>query len=189
MIVNMIIQARMGSTRCPGKVMRDIGGKPMIGYLLDRMEQCKEVDRIIVAIPDEDVNSLLFEYLKKRPIALVAPRGVATDDVYGRFATCLKVWQCDAFVRVCADSPMFSSDLIDWAVVRFKDRRGHYLLAQDDFGSVEVCDTGAFLSLPAFFHEEREHVTTRLRNGRFIIDTEEDFGRVAKMVMERCAPV
>ena len=189
MIVNMIIQARMGSTRCPGKVMRDIGGKPMIGYLLDEMERCNAIDRIVVAIPEEDDDSILFEYLKKRPVRFCAPRGVATDDVAGRFVTCLKVWQCDAFVRVCADSLMLNHDLIDWAVVRFKDRRGHYLLAQDDFGSVEVCDTGAFLSLPAFFSEEREHVTTRLRNGRFIIDTEEDFGRVAKMVMERCAPV
>ena len=189
MIVNMIIQARMGSTRCPGKVMRDIGGKPMIGHLLDEMEMCIGVDRVIVAIPEEDIGSVLCDYLKSRPIEFCAPRGVATNDVAGRFAAALQVWPCDAFVRVCADSPMLNNEMVDWAVSFFTDwNGGDYLLMQDDCGSVEVCQTEAFLSDLPRSDEDREHVTTILRRGRCIVDTEEDFERVAKMVMKRCAP-
>jgi glutamate-1-semialdehyde 2,1-aminomutase len=61
----IIVQARMGSVRFPGKVMKKIVGIPMIGIILKRLKKTKEADKIIVATSKDKDNSPLLVYLKK----------------------------------------------------------------------------------------------------------------------------
>ena len=62
----IIVQARMGSTRLPGKVMKKIVGIPMIGIILKRLKKSKEADEVIVATSNNKENKILSEYLKKK---------------------------------------------------------------------------------------------------------------------------
>jgi len=56
-----IVQARMGSTRLPGKVMKDILGKPMLWHLFNRLKYAKKIDKIVLAVPDKDEDKVLLK--------------------------------------------------------------------------------------------------------------------------------
>ena len=62
----VIIQARMGSKRLPGKIMRKIMGKPMIEYLIERISKSKLVDDLIIATSDKKENLQLIKFLKTK---------------------------------------------------------------------------------------------------------------------------
>lgn len=57
--VVLIVQARMGSTRLPGKSMMDLAGAPLVGRILERLKRCKRIDQIVLAIPDTSANAML----------------------------------------------------------------------------------------------------------------------------------
>ena len=57
----LIIQARMGSVRLPGKSMMDLMGKPLVGRILERVKRCQRIDEIVLAIPDSANNSVLVD--------------------------------------------------------------------------------------------------------------------------------
>lgn len=116
MRINAIIQARMGSRRLPGKVMHEIYGIPVLGYVIERVSRCRRVDTVIVATSDDPIDDVIEDYCQKQRIACF--RG-ARDDVSRRFATVLRNYPCDGFVRVCADSPLLDTFLIDRAVEMF----------------------------------------------------------------------
>ena len=58
--VDLIIQARMGSKRLPGKSLMDLAGEPLVGRILERVKRCKNIDDIILAIPDTNENKPLI---------------------------------------------------------------------------------------------------------------------------------
>ena len=60
-----VIQARMGSTRLPGKVLRRIAGKPMIGWIAERLRACKEVDEIVVSTTQSPRDDAIARFAKK----------------------------------------------------------------------------------------------------------------------------
>ena len=153
MTVNCIVQARMGSTRLPGKVMKEVNGKPLIGYLIDRLLQCRNIDKIVVAIPERDLQSSLGIYLGSRPVNIsTGPE----DDVAKRFSIALKAYPCVAFVRVCADSPLISPHVVDCMA----GISGEYWLLGSIPGSqAEKFNTKAFLeAVPLMAGTEREHL-------------------------------
>ena len=202
MIVNVIIQARLGSTRLPGKVLMEIEGKPLICYLLERLNKCRKVDNIIVAVPTKDFD----EYANKQLPPVTG--WVAGDelDVAARFAGALQAWPCEAFVRVCADSPLLDPALVDEAIRLFK-------LQQPDIACnihprtfpkgqcVEVIKTATFLEERVHFNQEhKEHVTSffyeratdyeivnfeyhkNVSKNSMVVDTQEDFDRVKNII-------
>ena len=65
MKVLCIVQARMGSERLPGKVMKEINGKPMISYTLNSLEKSKYIDEIILATSTQEINNPLVEYVER----------------------------------------------------------------------------------------------------------------------------
>ena len=70
MKASVIIQARMGSSRLPGKVMRKIVGIPMIGLIIKRLKKTKNCEKIIVATSKNPENQILIDYLKKNRIPI-----------------------------------------------------------------------------------------------------------------------
>ena len=183
MKINCIIQARMGSTRLPGKVMKEINGKPMIGYLIDRVRRCENMDRIVAAIPEKDLDSLLGRYLKKRGVDIsTGPE----DDVAKRFSIALKNYPCDAFVRVCADSPLISPETVDMA--RFVGEWQHYRHEGSYPGDqAEGFWTRVFLeTVPLMRGDEREHLGLYFkRKYSLVVDTPEDFEKVSCRISQQ----
>lgn len=109
-----IIQARMGSSRLPGKVMSDIAGKTMLERVIERVSASQMVDKVVVATTHASEDDVLIEYL--RDSALCDYFRGSVDDVLARFFDCAKFYRADLVVRVTADDPLKDSEIIDKAV-------------------------------------------------------------------------
>jgi spore coat polysaccharide biosynthesis protein SpsF len=112
--ITAIIQARMGSSRLPGKVVEDICGKPMIEQMLLRLRRSSVLDQIVVAIPRDPSDDVLAALLHALKIPLF--RG-STNDVLSRYFETAKAFNAEIIVRLTADCPLIDPDLVD-SVVR-----------------------------------------------------------------------
>ena len=108
--VAIIIQARMGSSRFPGKVMADIEGKPLLERLVDNLRLSKRADDIIIATSDLKENNIIEEFAIRKGVSFF--RG-DEDDVLGRFLSAAEKFGVDEIIRVCADSPLADPEEID----------------------------------------------------------------------------
>ena len=109
-----IIQARMGSTRLPGKVLTEISGKTMLQRVVERTSAAKSVDEVVVATTNEKEDDTLVNYLKNEGICDIF-RG-SVDDVLSRYYECAKLHKADIIVRVTADDPLKDPQIIDQAI-------------------------------------------------------------------------
>jgi spore coat polysaccharide biosynthesis protein SpsF (cytidylyltransferase family) len=105
-----ILQARMSSTRLPGKVMRFINGKPMIYWQIQRIKKAKLVDKLILAISEDASDDVLAEYLGS--INQVYVRG-SLNDVLDRFKKVASIYKSQSIVRLTGDCPLVMPKLID----------------------------------------------------------------------------
>ena len=101
--VGMIIQARMSSTRFPGKVMKKLLNKPMIFRILERVKFCKRIDKLIVAIPTSKSDDILYDYLKS--IRANVFRG-SENNLLKRYYDTAKKYDLKYIVRLPADNPL-----------------------------------------------------------------------------------
>lgn len=108
-----IVQARMGSSRLPGKVLADVQGKPMLRWLLDRVMVVKEIDEVVVATTTNPEDDVLEEWLNDNEVFCF--RG-SEGDVLGRFYHCAQDWSPDLVVRITADDPLKDPGLISRAI-------------------------------------------------------------------------
>jgi len=105
-----ILQARMTSTRLPGKVLAPVLGRPVLGRQVERLERSQRLDRIILATTDEAIDDPVADYALELGLGLA--RG-SRDDVLSRFLLALdQVPEATALVRLTADCP-----LADWRVI------------------------------------------------------------------------
>ena len=111
-----ILQARMTSTRLPGKVLEPILGVPMIGRQLERLARCSSLDGLVVATSTDSSDEDLVAYLDSQAVPVV--RG-SLDDVLGRFVAVMDVFHPDVVVRLTADCPLASPVLLDRVVAEF----------------------------------------------------------------------
>lgn len=105
-----IVQARMGSTRLPGKVLMKIEGKPMVQRVVERLKKAKRLNEIVLAIPDTKENDALEEFAKTNNIIYV--RG-SESDVLGRYYKAAKQEEADVVVRITADCPLVDPEIVD----------------------------------------------------------------------------
>lgn len=105
-----IIQARMGSSRLPGKVLFDILGKPMLWYIVDRVKRAKNVDTVVVATSDKPQDKKIVEFCKKYNINYFQG---SEDDVLDRFYNAAKSYNADMVYRITGDCPLVDPSLID----------------------------------------------------------------------------
>ena len=105
-----IIQARIGSTRLPFKMMLSLHGKPIIEWVLKRVERSKLIDEIIVAIPLGEDNDILQKYINE--LGFNVFRG-SENNVLSRFYESVKDKSATNIVRICADNPLIDAKEID----------------------------------------------------------------------------
>jgi len=97
----MIIQARMGSSRLPGKSMMPLSGNSLVGHVLERVKRCTKLDEIVLAIPDTDENDPLAEEGVKNNVVVF--RG-SENDVLDRYINAAKATRAGVIVRLPADN-------------------------------------------------------------------------------------
>jgi spore coat polysaccharide biosynthesis protein SpsF (cytidylyltransferase family)/GNAT superfamily N-acetyltransferase len=117
-----VVQARTGSTRLPGKVLADVGGRPMLRYLLERLEPLT-VDEIVVATSSEARDDPIAE------IATAAGRPVvrgSEHDVLDRFVSTLDAHPAQHVVRITADCPLTDPALVDAVVAHHRKTKADY---------------------------------------------------------------
>lgn len=198
MKIDIIVQARVTSTRLPGKVLMPIMGRPMIQYTLESLRRCNLP--IIAAIPGspEGYDGGLGKVCSKVKGVTVFNRHPDVEDVRGRFARCVRTFEPDAFVRICGDSPLIDWRVVNWCVDVFRETKVDILGNFDGFPPgqhVEVVNTEFFLG--NLQKADQEHVTKGLYeigNSRIlgiqpscaapsmVVDTQEDFERVSRAI-------
>lgn len=103
-----IIQARLGSTRLPGKILKPLGNKTALAHVIDRVKMCKNLDGIVIAFPYEDA-SLASEAIKNG----VHYYGGSHLDVLDRYYKAAKFYNADRVVRITSDCPFIMPDIVD----------------------------------------------------------------------------
>ncbi len=158
----VIVQARMSSERLGGKVLREVAGKPLLGYLLERLGCCRYPDEVVVATSDEHSDDAIERFCNEQGVRCF--RG-PLDDVAMRFSRAAGRFGFDAFVRVSGDSPLLDYTLVDRALEIYL--KGGYDLVTNILErtfpkgqSVEVLNTDTFdRCLESMVtKEQREHV-------------------------------
>lgn len=205
-----IIQARMTSSRLPGKVLREVGGRPLLDWMLSRVRRSRQLDKVVMATTvngDDD------------PVAhLCARLGVDVwrgdeHDVLGRYRDAAAHHGADVVVRLTADCPMCDPTLIDDAIAVYRSSGADHVYNRmvpagyPNGLDVEVFSRAALESAAAVVTHPilREHVTSYIRGSRpnlpkgdfrlaavpapadfrhvrWTVDTEEDLARVAVLL-------
>lgn len=119
-----IVQARMGSERLPGKVMRNILGKPMIIYTLDRIKKSKYIDEIVLATSLEKSEEPMVSYLIDHNYKIF--RG-DENNVLKRYVDATNEYGGDVIIRVTGDCPLIDSTIVDYVITFFLSHSFDYV--------------------------------------------------------------
>lgn len=176
-----IVQARMGSSRFPGKALEDLCGRPLIDWVLSRVRRAASLNDVVLAIPSAACDDGLSDFAARSGVRVF--RGSELD-VLGRFAGAAREYLADVVVRVCADNPLISPEEIDRLVDYFRTQRPDYAFNHvprldnrypDGLGA-EILSRALLGKIAARAHgaSYREHVTN------FIWDHADEF-RIASV--------
>ena len=206
-----IIQARMGSTRLPGKVLRAVAGRPMLAHIVERVRACRSIGTVVVATSDRPGDE---------PIRQMSAAGAVScfsgseDDVLDRFYRAAIMFGGDPVVRVTADCPLVDPSLLATLMTEYETGNYDHIGVATGAGALFL-DTGrypdgldaecfSFAALERAWREatsaeDREHVTPYIwrhtdlfRCGqltsahdysqlRWMVDNEADFAVIARI--------
>lgn len=175
MNVVAILQARMTSTRMPGKVLAPLAGQPMVLRQLERIRRASVLDDVVVATSTDGTDDELVAVLQGAGVFVV--RG-DLNDVLGRFVTAMDMTHADVVVRLTADCPLTSPVVIDKVVAAFLASGADYVSntmtpTYPDGLDVEVVKADVLREVAEVATDvhEREHVTLGVyrRHDRFRI--------------------
>ncbi|OVE82214.1 acylneuraminate cytidylyltransferase [bacterium K02(2017)] len=196
----IIVQARMTSTRLPGKVLKPILGKPLLEFEIERLKQVSLANQIVIATTVNDADDQVITLCNKMGVSFF--RG-SEDDVLSRYYLAAKKFKADVVVRVTADCPLIDFQVIDQVIKKFISKPNEYdygcnILERSFPRGLDV-EVFSFSLLKNMFEvaklpAEREHVTTYIHqninkykvfnvkcefgdmsSNRWTVDTEEDF--------------
>ena len=200
-----IVQARMNSSRLPGKVLKKIGDKYLIEILLKRLAKSKMVSKIVVAISNSRKDDILESKVKK--IGFDVYRG-DENDVLNRFYKTSKVYKYNTIIRLTGDCPLIDPNLVDKVVNFYIENKCDYVSNVNpptfpDGLDVEVfsADVLRQANKKAKTSFEREHVTPWIRgnkelsvlnfendvnysNNRWTVDQNEDLILISNILKE-----
>lgn len=118
------IEARMASSRLPGKILLPILGRPMLELLIERVKQSKKIEEIIIATTTDPSDDILVK--KSRDWQVGIYRG-STNDVLDRVLTAAKKYQADVIVELTGDCPLLDPEIIDEAIETFQRSKVDYV--------------------------------------------------------------
>lgn len=201
----VIIQARMGSSRLPEKVLKPLAGKPALWHVINRVQQCKLVDEVVVATTYQKSDLDIVQFCANIGVRVFAG---SENDVLDRYYQVAKLFQPENVIRITADCPLQDPAIIDQVIEK-------HMKEQNDYTSntLEVsypdgldCEVIKFSVLKdawknAMLASEREHVTQYIiKNNsykknclinavdkseeRWTLDTEEDYKFISKVYDE-----
>lgn len=124
-MLGCIIQARMGSTRLPKKVMKKLDNKnTVLDYVLNQIKTVKLIDKIIVATTIHLEDNSIEEYVQK--LGFETFRG-SSQDVLDRYYQCSKKYKFSAIIRITSDCPLIDPEIINKVIKKFKQNKFDYV--------------------------------------------------------------
>jgi len=200
----------MSSARLPGKMLREIEGVPLLGYVVERLRTCLLAEDVVVATSDEASDDPLAALC--RTLGIKCFRG-ALDDVAGRFLRVIDALEPEAFVRISGDSPLIDPAIVDQVIGMFEDDAPDLAVnihprSFPKGQSVEVVRSTTFRAALADFEgaADREHVTPyfyrhaeafeiinlalprNLNDMQLSIDTSDDFRMIERLFQSMDGP-
>jgi spore coat polysaccharide biosynthesis protein SpsF (cytidylyltransferase family) len=164
----LVTQARSGSTRLPGKVLKEIEGKTLLQIHLERLKRCTKVSEIIVATTIKKEDNIIFD--KVIEWGFSGSRGSELD-VLDRFYQAVKNENADWIVRVTSDCPLLDPDLVDKVITFVQEKNIDYgsNVLIEHFPDGQDVEVFKFSALKIAWENskllsEREHVTPYIRN-------------------------
>lgn len=211
MKIEAFIQARMGSTRLPGKVLMEVKGKPLLGILVERLSRCHQLDQVVILTSNESCDYPIVDFCSQHHIPFF--RGTE-EDVLKRYYDAAVERNVDSVVRITSDCPLMDPKIVDQLVTEFRNSRPQcdYLsntlkrtyprgldIEVFSFNALKIAHENAQRK------EEREHVTLymyrhpdkfllknsahipSLEKYRLTVDTKEDF-ELIRLILEHFYP-
>ncbi|MFQ5647314.1 MAG: cytidylyltransferase domain-containing protein [bacterium] len=198
-----IIQARMTSSRLPGKVLKEVKGKPLLSYLIERLRLCSQLKKLVLATTTNAEDDPIARFAEKERLHIY--RG-SENDVLDRYYQAACMFQSDHVMRITADCPLIDPRLCDQLVTIYQESMVDYLHLGPSFAEGVDSEIFSFKALEqawngARLKSEREHVTLYLHNHpelfkkkvltndtddskyRFTVDEPADF-QVVKAILE-----
>jgi len=118
-----IIQARMGSSRLPGKVLMDLGGEMVLGRVVRRLQRSRHISKIVVATTTVPADEVIVAECDR--LEVLCFRG-SEHDVLDRYYQAARANAADAVVRITSDCPLIDPELVDETVEVFRDKHADY---------------------------------------------------------------
>lgn len=201
-----IIQARMGSTRLPGKVLKKVLDKPLLSFQLERVKRTTRIDDIVVATTNEKIDDGIVHFCKSQKVHVF--RG-AEEDVLSRYYEAAVKHKADIIVRLTSDCPLIEPAIIDQVIQLYLDKQPIDYVSNTynkrtfprgldtevfSFQALKKAHQGAVLQ------RDREHVTAYIYSNknsfqlaafsqandyshhRWTVDTDEDFELVSRIL-------
>ena len=208
--IEIYVQARMGSTRLPGKVLKNVLGKPLLVYLLERLKRSAQATYLAILTTEQTEDDAIFKICQEHRIPCF--RG-SVNDVLSRYYLYALERKPNAIVRVMADCPLLDPAIIDAVITEYQKQEVDYVsnTLQYTYPRGMDVEVFSFKALIQAYEEarkegEREHVTLymyrhpeifKIHNVygkkdysqyRLTVDTPEDF-ELIKNIIEYLYPV
>ena len=183
LLTAVVVQARVGSTRLPGKVLRDLGGRPVLARVLARCKRIPGVDTVVCAVPDEPDSVALEDIARVEGCASV--RG-SERDVLDRHLTAARAASADIVMRVTSDCPLIDPEICGNVLALRAAQRADYACNNMPRTYPHGLDCEAFTmraleraAAEAVNPDDREHVTPWLRRSPGVTRTNLSSGQPA----------
>ena len=168
-MLGCIIQARMGSTRLPGKILSILDStNTSLSYTINQLRECKLLDKIVVATTTNTEDDIIENFTEKNKIDIF--RG-DSDDVLSRYYHCAKHYSLSSILRVTGDCPLIDPIIVEKGISIFLKNTYDYVTNTfprtfPDGNETEIFSFSSLQSAyeNAILPSEREHVTPYLRN-------------------------
>lgn len=172
-----IIQARMGSSRLPGKVLIEVAGLPILGQVVHRLKPAKKINKIVVATTTNPEDDTIEAYCRQNGIEIYRGSDWDVLDRFYRAALMCGSQSGDNIIRICCDNPIHNWKVVDFVVNEFNKMGVDYFsnsnqepdFLEDGFDvEVTTFDALSAAASDAKLMSEREHVMPYIKkSGRF----------------------
>jgi len=187
-MVTAIIQARIASSRLPGKTMRETMGKPMLWYMINRLKKSELIEKMVIATTTKERDRIIREFAERNGLETYSG---SEEDVLDRYYQTAKKFNLETIVRFSPDCPLIDPDIVDRIIGYYLKNKNRLdfvhggLSFPEGVGDTEVF---SFTVLKKVWQEarlasEREHVTSYIwKNPQFFriatVENEKDLSHI-----------